>query len=187
MAPRRLLILTNAELGAANVLLATLHGLLEQDPELEMHVVSFAALAPSVEAAVSHAVRVVPGVRARPVFHALPEHVPYNSEAVRRTYPDLWDRLGARPGWRTGPTIARLVSWFFAPWEPDEYEAIYSRVVEVVGQVKPDLALVDPVFGPGLTACRELGVDMCHIAPNSLKDLISGIQPHGAVFWKYPM
>ncbi len=185
MAARRLVILTNAELGAANVFLATLHALLEQDPALEIHVVSFASLSRAVDAAIALALQTTPSARP-PVFHPLPESVPPATAAIRRTYPDLWDRMGARPGWMTGPALARVIAAFFAPWEPAEYAALYTHVRGLMEDLRPDIALLDPLFGPGWTACRELGVPMCHVVPNSLKDAAGPSQPGGAVFWKYP-
>ena len=40
MAPRKILMLTNAELGQANVFIATTHSLLEQESDIEIHIAS---------------------------------------------------------------------------------------------------------------------------------------------------
>jgi hypothetical protein len=44
MARRKVLMLTNCELGQANIFIATSHALLEQDPNVELHIASFPQL-----------------------------------------------------------------------------------------------------------------------------------------------
>jgi len=184
MAPRRILVLCNSELGAANVFLAASHALLELDPTVEIHIASFPPLAGAVAAASAYAVQCSPAGASPFTFHELA--FPSTTDSMIATEPALWQLLGARPTFRTAHQYAWLVSWFFVPWDAPTYAKIYRRVVDLVAEIRPDLALIDPIFGPGSTACREARVPFAHIMPNSVKDLAGQDQPYLRVLWKYP-
>jgi len=185
MPPRRILILTTAVLGAANVFLSILHSLLSLEPSLEIHIVSFAALLPSVETAISQALGAAPAGAAKPVFHPLPAHIPTLTAAVEAEF--SWsDILGRKVGWTTAPAFARAVSRFFAPWDGPAYLEMYRFIDGLVDTVHPDFALVDRLFAPGWSVCRERKVPFAHVMPNSLKDAAGPAQPRMEVLWKYP-
>ena len=77
------------------------------------------------------------------------------------------------------------------PWRPEEFMQIYRDCELILDKVQPDLAVVDPLFSPGLTLCqdhqRQSGLKWTVLAPNTIKDFAVPLQPRLAMLWKYPM
>jgi len=184
MAPKRVLVLCNSESGVANVFLATAHALLELEPTVQIHIASFPALGSAVTATSASAVQSSSAGAAPFTFHEL--GFPCTSESMLAREPALWRLFGARPGFGNAHQYAQLVSWFFVPWDASTYVRVYRRVADLLAELRPDLALVDGLFGLGLTACREAGIPVMHVSPNSIKDVAGHAQPHLAALWKYP-
>jgi len=185
MVPKRVVVLTNSEFGAANVMLGTIHSLLQLDPTLLIHVVSFSPIAQAVAAASDFAQKCSAAATHPVTFHQI-EGLSL-TQALLRFQPQLWQLMGQRPGFWTGLAWARRIGWFFLPWDAVQYIKLYPQAEEAVRKINPDLALVDPMFGLGLTVCERLGISQVHILPNTLKDVAGGAQPRGEMFWKYPM
>ncbi|KAF4943870.1 hypothetical protein FGADI_13106 [Fusarium gaditjirri] len=69
----------------------------------------------------------------------------------------------------------------------EEFAKLYEQTVHVVEKVEPDLAVVEPLFIQGLTACHHAGVKWIVLSPNTIKDFAIPEQPRLAALWKYPI
>lgn len=181
---KKILFLTNAEHGQANVFLAAAHALLTLGVDLEVHFASFNPISASVSSTSDYALQCAP--KARPiVFHRLggismldallvPEH-------------KFWETMGRRPGLRATTQFMWQMMRVVMPWSATDFMRVYRSVVGAIEEVCADVVVVDSMFSPGLTACRQLNLNHVVLAPNALKDFASAVQPWGALLWKYPM
>ena len=53
------------------------------------------------------------------------------------------------------------------PWAPAEYLRITQEVAHLLEDIKPDLVLIDPLFGFGVDACRAKGIRAVTLSPLS--------------------
>jgi hypothetical protein len=169
---RKVLLFTNAELGQANVFLATSHALVQQGADV--HFASFPAIEDSVKSFLGAAV----------TFHRLrgvDMKTAYPREEVLKSGLE-----GRTPSFFDMPTILRLCLHTTMPWSGPDYVEIYRSVIETFQSVKPDIIAIDPAFAPAITACRHTGERFLVLAPNTIKDFAMPFQPAGEVFWKYP-
>jgi hypothetical protein len=170
---RKILLLTNAERGQANVFLATCHSLLELGAEV--HFGSFPAIRSAVE-------ETLPGAK----FFELKG-------------PDMkesWGTSGveriAKTEIRAAPNFWNMASWIrlcllsLFPWSGPEFVEIYKSVLDALDTIDPDMAVVDPAFSPGLTACRASGRSFTILAPNTIKEFSMFSQGAWDIFFKYP-
>lgn len=169
---RKVLLFTNAELGQANVFLATSHALIQLGAEV--HFASFPAIEDSVRIILGDAVR----------FHRL------RGIDMKTAYPrdEVLDSglEGRTPSFLDMPTILKICLHTTMPWSGKDYVEIYRSVIETMQKVKPDIIAVDPAFAPAITACRHMGERFLVLAPNTIKDFAMPFQQAGEVFWKYP-
>lgn len=178
MENNRLLFITNAELGQANVHLAVIEELRSTDLDLELHVCSFGSL--------SQPVASLPPSEKKPItFHEL--HGPTWKEALFTRPEHHWQEVcSLRPScWnakRAAPMMPRIV----APWSKDELVDLVLQTEKVVQDVDAHLVVVDNLFTPAITVCYELGVRWCVLTPNSYREFILGRQPLHEQLWVHP-
>jgi hypothetical protein len=70
-------------------------------------------------------------------------------------------------------------------YTPDEYVAIAKDVERVIGQVAPDLVILDTLFQQAIDAAWRMGVKYCLLSPNTAKDV--ALKELGLCAAKYPM
>lgn len=173
---KKVLLLTNAERGQANVFLAVADELLYADQHPEVHFASFDPIEPAVNAIAELSQRTCPP-GARILFHRL------GGLSMKAA----WDRpevIGGRghEGLKGWELLLRVT----LPWTGPEFLEVFESVVNVIEQVQPDAVAVDPCFAPALTACHHLGVKFVVLSPNTIKDFAMPSQPNFAPLWKYP-
>ena len=178
-------MLTNSELGAANIFLAAIHELMQLDPDLEIHFVSFNNIAGTYHNAVEHAVKAAPHAKP-PTFHEL--EAPTLSQAVLARQPRFWDIIADRmqPNPFTIAATARATSNIFLAWDTKDFVNIYRQLEDILEDIQPHLTVIDPCFGPGWTLCVREKLNYVIFQPNSIKEVSLGSQPHGQALWKYP-
>lgn len=179
METQRLLFLTNAELGQANVHLAVTEWLQTHAPHVELHVCSFASLRPAFAARSGH------DGKGNVHFHELsgptwkqclfhrPEH---QWQEICSLPPTVWSAS------RAAPLMPRVV----LPWNADELVDLTLQVKGVVQSVDADLVVVDNLFTPGITVCYNLKPRWCVLSPNTYREFILGCQPRYEAAWKHP-
>lgn len=178
----RVLFLTNAERGQANVFLATSQSLLKNYPSAEIHFATFPPLADAV-AALSEDVSDTssPGSI---TFHPLkgPTYLKKLADQGYRV-----QDLAHPPGLLGASARLSIIPSLFIPWTGPEFVDIYDDVVRVIKSVRPGLVVVDSFFTPGHDAVRQLQINHVVLSPNSIRDFITIDQPRGEAFWKFPM
>ncbi|KAF6802332.1 udp-glucoronosyl and udp-glucosyl transferase family protein [Colletotrichum musicola] len=181
---RKILMLTNSEYGQANVFLATARSMLETDPTVEIHIASFKAIKPAVTetaAAIAH-----DNPHATPIqFHEIDG---MSSLEAWFENPDVGVSrlLEMAPTLCTRPTILSILSRASMPYTGTQLVRNCREVRRIVEEVRPDLAVVDNLFTPGLTVVRQMGVRFVILSPNTLKEFAAPLQPWAAFLWKYP-
>jgi len=184
-APKKILFLSNSELGQANCFLATSHALMLLRPDIEIHFASYKRIRKAVQSTSDYARTLQP--KANPIiFHEI--KALSNQEAlVARPELGVWEFMRSRPTIRNIPTILRVLSRIFIPYSGEELVLNYREIEAIVNEVKADATAVDSFFTVATTVLRTLDVKFTVLSPNTLKDFLAAIQPRGAFFWKYPM
>ncbi|KAM5342260.1 hypothetical protein ACJ41O_013226 [Fusarium nematophilum] len=191
MARPKVLMLTNSELGQANVFLATAHSLLEQDPDIKVHVASF----PGLEKLMRRALAGQDGDANAVDFHTLPGRPMFE---CLNSGKDPENRLFSvsllKPGFRHTPaTIRFLTTRAFLCWTPEEFATLFDEICSLIRTLEPKVVLVDQIFAPGLTAAKHMksyaskAFTLAIISPNSLKDYVHHLEPRAAPLWKWPI
>lgn len=169
----KVLLISNAERGQANVFIATSQSLLKHHPGIDIHFASFPEL-PAAVGAVSSSI----------TFHPL-NGSSYLDSLIREGFriadlPHPPGAFGAVRALSSAPTL-------FVPWNGPEYVTVFNDILKVIGQVDPGLVVVDLLLPPAHDAVRELDMTYAVMAPNSIKDIAVVDQPWGRAFWKFPM
>lgn len=63
--------------------------------------------------------------------------------------------LAHPPGARGSGVLAKQLELALWPWSGEEHLAIYERIIEIIQQVDPAVAVVDFVFRPAIDATRQ--------------------------------
>lgn len=177
-----ILLVSNSELGQANVFLATTQSLLGDYPSAEIHYASF----PSISGAVSAAsLRVSTSAGARPItFHPL-NGTTYVDKIAEQGF-RVRD-LPHRPGLLGAATALKDAATLLLPWNGPEHVGIYEEIHRVIESVDPGLVVVDSMFAPAHDAVLQTQVKHVVLAPNSMRDFIFTEQPQGEALWKFPV
>ncbi|KAH8733456.1 hypothetical protein BGZ61DRAFT_160072 [Ilyonectria robusta] len=195
MATPKILMAMVSELGHANVFIATAQALLEQAPNTELHIASFARLKPAIDEAFAD----IKG--ANVTFHALPG--PVITECINRD-PNPNNRMLStallKPGFRNTPAASRFfLTRLFLAWTPEEYVAIFNETNALLDSLSPNVFIVDGLLSPALTAGkhRRTQIDtkgevptpfkLVLLSPNSIKDLASHLEPPQNLIAKWPI
>ncbi|KFY31374.1 hypothetical protein V494_07963, partial [Pseudogymnoascus sp. VKM F-4513 (FW-928)] len=189
---RKLLFITNREHGAANVHLAVSYEILTNRPDIEIHLISFPSLEKHVRAVSEQARKsfspAAPETTAAfsPItFHALPGSSITDVIAAQLAMP--FDKAMTHPPgfWGALQSYKRM-GIFAASWPGEMHLEIYAAVKGLIRDIEPSLVVLDPVFIPGVEACRDLKAKYVMLSPNAMKDVLAQQQPNGQMLWKYP-
>ncbi|EXU97601.1 UDPGT family protein [Metarhizium robertsii] len=180
MKQKRILFLTNAELGQANVHLAVLQWLQSNAADVDLHLSSFPALQPSV-----NALNETASPNAQVTFHELSG--PTWKECLFYRPEHQWQEICSLPPtvWsvsRAAPLMPRVA----CPWSADELLDLIMQVKKVVQTVDADLVMVDNLFTPAVTVCYDIKPRWSILSPNTYREFILGKQPRYESFWKHP-
>ncbi|KID72720.1 Glycosyltransferase sdnJ [Metarhizium brunneum] len=180
MKQKRILFLTNAELGQANVHLAVLQWLQSNAADVDLHLSSFPALQPSV-----NALNETASPNAQVTFHELSG--PTWKESLFYRPEHQWQEICSLPPnvWsvsRAAPLMPRVA----CPWSADELLDLIMQVKKVVQTVDADLVMVDNLFTPAVTVCYDIKPRWSILSPNTYREFILGKQPRYESFWKHP-
>lgn len=193
--PSRVLILTNSELGQANVVLAFIQGLLEQDPSVDIHVSSFPQLKPALDSTTAFISSALATSKPSITFHPLPGRPMFAAMGTDQPDPkkNWFVNADLPPGPRNTPVFMRMfLRYLWFCWESSEAAAIIQSLCTSIESLTPDVVVVDSLFAPGLTAATHVNSHNTNprtkyptvvISPNSLKDFVGASQPK---FWRWP-
>ncbi|KFY06133.1 hypothetical protein V492_08137, partial [Pseudogymnoascus sp. VKM F-4246] len=186
---RKLLFITNREHGAANVHLAVSYEILINRPDIEVHLISFPSLEKHVRAVSEQARKSFPAAETTafsPItFHALPGSSITDVIAAQLDMP--FDKAMTHPpGFLGALQSYKRMGIFAASWPGEMHLEIYAAVKGLIKDIDPSLVVLDPVFIPGVEACRDLVVRHVMLSPNAMKDVLAQQQPNGQMLWKYP-
>ncbi|WQF84437.1 Putative UDP-glucuronosyl/UDP-glucosyltransferase [Colletotrichum destructivum] len=171
---KRILLITNAELGQANVYLAVSHELLKQDPAIDLHVASFGALESAVAAVAPAATfHELHGATWKEALFDRPEH---RFEEVCALHPTAWNAAEA----------ALIMPRITTPWTSAEYVDLVQQTERVVTDVDADLVLADNLFTPAITVLWKLKPNWHILSPNTYREFILATQPRLEAVWKHP-
>lgn len=183
---KKILLAVNCEYGQANVFLAVAHSLQALDPDVQIHIASFAPIASDVLSASEYSKQCTQG--ARPWhFHLLDGPFFQQAIAALKGTERLGEALLKSPNFFSTIEVLSWVMNLMLPWNGPEFVQIYKSFVRVVDDVQPDIIVVDSLLSPVLTACRHLKFKHLVLSPNTLKDFATALQPNGAMFWKFPV
>ncbi|KAI8714905.1 hypothetical protein NCS52_01211400 [Fusarium sp. LHS14.1] len=187
MARRKVLMLTNCELGQANIFIAASHALLERDPNVEFHIASFPQLEKTLNLALAK-----DGKPSPISFHPFPGRTMFNClNSSQDPSKHMFSVALLKPGlWHAPQAIRFITTWAFLCWTPEEFAVIFNKACTLIETLEPDVLLVDPIFSPGITAGKHMkgrvskAFTLTIFAPNSMKDYVHHVEPRGAPFWK---
>lgn len=180
------LLLSNADSGLGNVVLAVCHSLLAEHSDLDVHYGTFPAFKKTLED-INKFVSV--------------DAESSNSKAGSVTIhmldgPDyrqgIYERLGTiesmlhPPGLVGVNQFCKIIKNVGLVWKNEDYFEIYKQVLALIEEVDPAVVVIEPLFGPGLDAVETSKRRKVIVSPNALQDSFSKDQPLLKVFWKYP-
>lgn len=189
---KQILLLTNSELGEANVFLATCHALLQRDPQVQLHFATFSGLEDTVDKTWQHA-RVSAPEAEQITFHAIRgismtdgvmHYLSANNIPVKDGY--FPESFSLPLGFVNTKRAIRDAVPIFVPYDGPQLATIFSSIVAIIKEVEADLVVVDSLMTAALTACYHLGVKFVSLSPNSIKDFAAASQPRAAGLWKFP-
>ena len=181
---RKVLFLTNSEYGQANVVLAVTYELLLQN-EVEVHIVSWPALAPRVTELngrlLGSASTTNPG---QVTFHTIPGNGMF--DAVLENFGRTRDNMPHKPGYAGTAFFRTLAAEMLAPWLPDQHLQLVDWFEDLVRKLDAALIVLDPLLAPAHDMARKLHWSHAILSPCSLMAPLIPNQPWLAGFWKYP-
>lgn len=178
-----MLLLSNADPGLGNVVLAATYSLLTEHPDLEVHYGTFPALKQPLEEIKKYSqINAEKAGTLETHYFDGPDH--------REC---LYNRLGSmegllhRPGVAGLSRICNMVHDFAIIWSQEDYLAAYKQVSALIEKIDPAVVVLEPLFGPAHDAIYNSKRRIVFLSPNALQDSISKNQPYLSIFWKYPM
>lgn len=186
-AARKILFLCSSDYGQANVILATAYAILATGAAVELHIGSEHRMESEVRNAIKLADETLPETAPHKIhFHGINGISQF--QAMMRPEAGIaqaWEL--PLPNFANAAKFMRQFSHGAMPWEPSEVVDMYLQVTGIIGEVAPDLTVVDPLHVPALTAAFSLGLRWTVLAPNTIKDFAVPLQPYAAALWKYPI
>ncbi|OAQ60786.1 UDP-glucoronosyl and UDP-glucosyl transferase [Pochonia chlamydosporia 170] len=180
--PKRVLLLTNSELGQANVFLAATYELLQLDATVTIYICSFAPLGKSVSSirdlnntgtADSRLNFIeLSGPSWKDALFGRPEHQFQELCAIR---PTVWNVSKAAK-------LTRIA----CPWTTDELCSLVKQLEKIIQDLDPHITIVDNLFTPAVTVCYKLKPRWAVLSPNTYKEFALAAQPDRQYYWKYP-
>ncbi|KAM0326253.1 hypothetical protein ACHAQA_006850 [Verticillium albo-atrum] len=173
--PKRVLFLTNAERGQANVFLAVSQELAHLNPSLELHLCSFAPLAKPVAA-----------LSAPITFHEL-KGTTWQNALFNRPEHHFLEYTSKKPTVWNAAEAATIMPRIACPWNHDEMSNMVRQIQSLIKDINPDLVVIDNLLTPAVTVCYPMTTPKWTVlSPNTYKEFILANQPSLAVLWKYP-
>ncbi|PTB77337.1 glycosyltransferase family 1 protein [Trichoderma longibrachiatum ATCC 18648] len=175
------LLLTDSHHGLCNVHLATVSALIENHPSLEVHYASFAGIASDIER-ITEIVKKSANPQAKIHWHQ------YDG-------PSLVDEMSvaggvqsiiAPPGLSGLKEFVEMVAFAVTAWSNEAHLSLYHQTADLIREIDPAVVVLDSMFRPAIDAAISLNRTRAYVTPNALTDLLAGVQPKGALFWKYP-
>ncbi|KAL7629625.1 hypothetical protein AAE478_001147 [Parahypoxylon ruwenzoriense] len=114
------LFLSNSEFGLSNVHLATAYALLEQHPEVHVHLASFPGMVPRLKRVSEHGRRKNPSAQDI-VFHELPGYLSFLN-AFMASNIKLTDLI-TPPGY----AAIRFMNEYTVPWSGEDHFTLYEK------------------------------------------------------------
>ncbi|RFU76259.1 glycosyltransferase family 1 [Trichoderma arundinaceum] len=171
------LIITDSHHGMCNAHLATASALIENHPSVEVHYASFSGIASDIE-------------RLSEIGRAT------NPEAKIHWHqlngPSIVDAIGGLQGIITPPGLpglkaySQMVTSVLTAWSNEDHLSLYRQTVDIIQEVDPAVVILDSMLRPSVDAAVNLNRTRAYITPNALADLLTPVQPRGALFWRYP-
>jgi hypothetical protein len=203
MARRNILMLTNSEYGQANIFMATAHSLLEKDPDVAIHIASYAELKPAVEGAAAFTRSTNKSATEQSIrFRSLPGMPMFTALEQEKDPAKNWfHATSLSPGfWNTPGVIIQYLRYLLLCWPADDFTMTFQAICDLIQELRPDVVAVDNLFAPGLTAAIHMShretpesapggrqYPLTVLNPNSFRDWTSHVEPRGAILWKYPV
>lgn len=184
------LFLPASETGHANGFIATAQALLEEAPDIDLHIASYPILKSAIEKTFAHNDNVT--------FHTIPG--PTIWEAANRD-PDPINRyndvMALKPTVWNVPLVARYcITEFFFQLKTEEFVAQFNAYRALFDELKPDVCCVDGLLPAALTASKYMREEadggrfrsfkLCLLTPNSLKDATFHLEPGMNMLTKWP-
>ncbi|KAL0938507.1 2-hydroxyacylsphingosine 1-beta-galactosyltransferase [Colletotrichum truncatum] len=171
---KKILLITNAELGQANVYLAVSQELLSIDPSLDLHILSFKSLEKAVASAVPSATfHELKGATWKEALFTRPEH---RFEEICGLHPTMWNAKEA----------ALIMPRVACPWTSEELVDLVQQTESAVKEINADLVIADNLFTPAITVCWKLKPNWHVLSPNTYREFIMITQPRYEAVWKHP-
>ncbi|GJN76658.1 hypothetical protein PLIIFM63780_000144 [Purpureocillium lilacinum] len=179
---KKVLMLTNSELGQANVFLAVAHELLQLSAQVQVDICSFAPLSGQVSSISQPNIL----TRGDPRVNFIQLSGPSWKEALfGRPEHQFQELCDIRPTvWNVGK--AAKLTRIACPWAPDEACGLVKQLEQIITDTKPDLIVVDNAFPPAVTICYKLKPNWIVLSPNTYKEFALAKQPNQQYYWKYP-
>jgi hypothetical protein len=185
----RILFVTNSEHGQANAVFAIAHELLIRG-DVDVHLASFADLAPRIDQVNSRAKHAAPDTATSLHVHWLSAESMYQKYLTRPDINGSHETAVAsllhEPGFRGVWRGYGVVSDVLLCWTADEYMAVIDDVKRLQKELEPDQIVVDSGLAQGIEGAILAGAEWMMLSPNSFKDLAGPYQPNGAALWKLP-
>ncbi|RDA93586.1 hypothetical protein CP533_6193, partial [Ophiocordyceps camponoti-saundersi (nom. inval.)] len=189
--PAKILLITNSELGQANVFLTTCEAILQLDPDAEIHLASFARLADTVAAVNSKLHRPLHfhRIAAMSMLQGLEKVIADRSTACHRNSVPL--SFSEPLTFANSLRAIRDTVPILVPYDGPLLVEVVSSIIDIIKRVDADLLVIDSLMTAALTACRYLAIDFVCLSPNSIKDFALWHQPvslrlqHPALFSGY--
>lgn len=189
---RHILMLTNADLGEANVFLATCRALIAQDPLVQIHFACFPGLEATIEAVWKDCKQAVPSARFPITYQTIDG--PEMKETLLKVYKtDGIELEGSLPramsktlSFSVTKQLIKELIGVFMPYTTPHLIQVFESIVQIITSVKADLVLIDSLFSAALSACCHLNVPFVCLSPNAIKDFAAPLQPRQANLWKFP-
>ncbi|CAG9990345.1 unnamed protein product [Clonostachys byssicola] len=180
MTRNRILFITNAELGQANVQLAVIQELLAKTDDYDLHLASFGGLSQAIES-----LNQTTTPQRAVTFHELKG--PTWKEALFERPEHKWKETCAlAPTWRNASRLAPMMTRIVAPWSRDELVDLVLQTEKVVKDVDASLVIVDNLFTPAITVCYNLNPKWSVLSPNSYREFLLGYQTEFERMYQHP-
>ena len=183
MAPqRKLLFITNSELGQSNIFLAVIQELLLSHA-VSIYITSYPDLQPRIhelQAALLAAqrknsnltFRALSGLSMKEAFHS---------------HGDAMSSIAHPPGLNGGVKAFRHVLEILMPWSRSEYHQSCLECADIIKDVDPDVIVLDSLLSQAMDACTLVGRRYCLLVPLGLNEVAKYADVNRWRYWTYPM
>lgn len=179
---KTILHLTNSEYGQAQVHLAVAYALSHSSSPFSIHIASFPALRPRLSDFGTTLSSLGPNGPLH--FHTLPGPSMSTTFFAPSNVPLTMIPPGTH-GVRHALAAGRQLHTLGAAPSGPEWMVLVEGALDVIKEVKPNLVLMDPLFYPGIDACKLLGQRFIELVPIAVGPCIAFNQPWGRGWWKF--